>query len=221
MTEIVKDMDNDTGPGWVYEWSGEPVVSGIGTADSAARWQDGKDKTDAVLGIARKGLLIGPVYLHGDDAEFIRAWNALAEADRQRLLRSTRPDRAVIDIACRLAGTSYQEAHKTMAKKSTSQPVKDLSNWRQGRDAAIVVLQGAHAAKLISELALPESDSEFVKAWVELSDRERGQLLTFRALDEDVIRVACELAGHTYKDPRLRLVDTPETRRKARAEMGL
>ena len=221
MAEIVKGMDNDTGPGWLHEWSDGPAESGIAAADSTGNWREGKGKVDIVLGMARKGLLIGPVYLHGDDAEFIEAWNALTEADRQRLLKSTQPDRAIFDIACRLAGTTYQEAHKMVSKKNTSQTVKNLSNWRQGRDAAVVVLEGAHAAKLISELALPESDSEFVKAWVELSDRERGQLLTFRALDEDVIRVACELAGHTYKDPRIHLVDTPETRRKARAEMGL
>jgi len=221
MAEIVKDMDNDTGPGWLHEWSDGPAESGIAAADSTGNWREGKDKTDVVLGIARKGLLIGPVYLHGDDAEFVKAWNALAEADRRQLLESTRPDRGTIDIALKLAGSSYEEAHKMVAKKNTSQTVKNLTNWRQGRDAAIVVLQGAHAAKLISELALPESDSEFVKAWVELSDRERGQLLTFRGLDEDVIRVACELAGHTYKDPRIHLVDTPETRAAARRKMGL
>jgi len=220
MAEIVKGMDNDTGPGWVYEWSGEPVVSGIGTADSTGNWREGKDKTDVVLGIARKGLLIGPVYLHGDDAEFISAWNALAEADRQWLLRSTRPDRDVIDVACRLAGSSYQEAHKMVSKKNTSQLVKDLSDWRQGRNVAGMVLASAHTARMIGEMKPIADDQEFCRAWVRLSEADRRRLLHFEQLDQDVLRVARELADSTRKGPHA-LVDTPETRRKARAEMGL
>jgi len=189
--------------------------------DTKSQWRDGKSKADAVLSIARMGRLIGPVYLHGDDVEFDAAWQALAEADRQRLLASTEPDRDAIDIACRLAGTNYQEAHRMVkGNVPTQQVIADLSNWRQGRNVAGMVLASAGAAGMIGEMKPIADDKGFCEAWTRLTKGDRQRLLRFEALDQDVLRVARELAGRPLKDPRA-LVDTPENRRKARQEMGL
>jgi len=188
--------------------------------NTRAQWRDGRDKAHAILTIAQLGLLIGPVRLP-EDAEFVTAWEQLTEADRRRLLASTEADQAAIDIACRLSGTSYEEAHKMVeGKVSQQQVIADLGDWRLARNIAGMVLASAHTAKMIGEMAPIADDREFCAAWAKLSEVDRRRILHFEKLDQDVLRVAAELAVRTKPDPH-ELADTPEARTRARQEMGL
>jgi len=117
------------------------------------------------------------------------------------------------------AETAAAAVHKPAGRPET---IKIRHDWREGKDAATVVLTVANHTNLIAPTKLPDDDGHFMMTWGNLEEADRQKLLTYKRLDRRVIDVACRLAGTTFDEAQRGILrDSPEARAEARQRMGL
>lgn len=72
-------------------------------------WREAKDRTIVAVTAAAHSGLIGDLELL-TDGQFMMAWGALDDAQREKVLTYRRLGRDVLEPVCRLCGTTFDDA---------------------------------------------------------------------------------------------------------------